>query len=157
MDDGRLHFGYNHLGSTLTTVSAEVRLPAGPVVARIEFTPTGAFAGDVELYYGDVPVGQGHIARTTLVTFGVRGFTVGYQNGTPVSPRCPGRSEFTPGALGNVVIETDERVRRGVPGGRSRDAFLGNLVRKVTAGGTLRSPAARGSHCARRPGPAPGL
>jgi arylsulfatase len=115
VDDGRLHFGYNHLGSTLTTVSAEVRLPAGPVVARIEFTPTGAFAGDVELYYGDVPVGQGHIARTTLVTFGVRGFTVGYQNGTPVSPRCPGRSEFTPGALGNVVIETDERVRRGVP------------------------------------------
>jgi hypothetical protein len=98
-------------------VSAEVALPTGPVVTRIEFTPTGAFAGDVELFYGDVPVGQGHIARTTLVTFGVHGFTVGYQNGTPVSPLCPGRSEFTNGALVQVVIETDKRVRAGVPAG----------------------------------------
>jgi arylsulfatase len=115
--DGRLRFGYNHLGSSLTTVSAEVALPTGPVVARIEFTPTGAFAGDVDLFYGDVPAGQGHIPRTTLVTFGVHGFTVGYQNGTSVSPECTGRSEFTTGALVQVVIETDKRVRAGVPGG----------------------------------------
>jgi arylsulfatase len=115
--DGRLHFGYNHLGSSLTTVSAEVALPTGPVVARIEFTPTGAFAGDVDLFYGDVPVGQGHLPRTTLVTFGVHGFTVGYQNGTPVSPLYAGRNEFTDGALAQVVIETDKRVRPGVPAG----------------------------------------
>jgi arylsulfatase len=112
--DGRLHFGYNHLGTTLTTVSAEVRLPLGPVVARIEFTPTGAFAGDVDLFYGDVPVGQGHVPRTTLVTFGMHGFTVGYQHGAPVSPLCVGRNDFTPGALVQVLIETDKRVRAGV-------------------------------------------
>jgi arylsulfatase len=111
--DGRLHFAYNHLGSTLTTVSAEVRLPAGPVVARIEFMPSAPFAGDVDLFYGDVPVGQGHLARTTLVTFGVHGFTVGYQRGTPVTPQCPGESPFTPGALAHVVIETDRRLRAG--------------------------------------------
>jgi arylsulfatase A-like enzyme len=115
VSDGRLHFGYNHLGSALSTVSAEVQLAAGPVVARIEFTPTGAFAGDVDLYYCDVPVGHGHVPRTTLVTFGVHGFSVGYQRGTAVSPRCVGPSVFTEGALVKVIIETDERLRAGVP------------------------------------------
>jgi hypothetical protein len=82
-------------------------------VARIEFMPSAPFAGDVDLFYGDVPVGQGHLARTTLVTFGVHGFTVGYQRGTPVTPQCPGESPFTPGALAHVVIETDRRLRAG--------------------------------------------
>lgn len=109
VDGGRLHFHYNHLGSTLTTIAAEVALPPGPVEARVAFTPTGAFAGDVELYYGDVPVGAGHVPRTALVTLGMQGFTVGYQRGSAISPRYEGRRPFTAGALVKVVVEAGPR------------------------------------------------
>jgi len=112
---GRLSFTYNHLGTTLTTVTAEVALPIGPVEARIEFTPTGAHAGDVDLFYGDVPVGQGHIPRTTLVTVGVHGFTVGYQRGSAINPAFAGRRDVTPGALSRVVIETFPHPHRTPP------------------------------------------
>jgi arylsulfatase len=113
--DGRLHFVYNHLGTTLTTTVAEVILPLGPVEVRLEFTPTGAHAGDVNLFYGDVPVGQGHIPRTTLVTVGVHGFTVGYQRGSAISPDFAGRNDVTPGALRRVVIETFSAAQRTPP------------------------------------------
>jgi len=112
---GRLHFTYNHLGTTLTTVAAEVVLPKGPVEARIEFTPTGAHAGDVDLFYGDIPVGQGHVPRTTLVTVGVHGFTVGYQRGSAIDPAFAGRRAVTPGALRRVVIETLSEPQRTPP------------------------------------------
>lgn len=111
----RLYFTYNHLGTTLTTVAADVTLPPGPVEARIEFTPTGAHAGDVALFYGDVPVGQGHIPRTTLVTVGVAGFTVGYQRGSAINPDFAGRRDVTPGALTRVVIETFANAQRTPP------------------------------------------
>jgi len=112
---GRLHFTYNHLGTTLTTVAAEVVLPTGPVEARIEFRPTGAHAGDVDLFYGDVPVGQGHVPRTTLVTVGVHGFTVGYQRGSAIAPDLDGRCPITAGALSRVVIETLSDPQRTPP------------------------------------------
>jgi arylsulfatase A-like enzyme len=105
--DGRLFFDYNHLGTTLTSIGAEVKLPPGPCTARIVFTPEGHHKGDIELYYGDVPVGGGQIPRTTLVTFGMHGLTVGHQLGSPVSPGCPGRAEFTPYALRRVIVETE--------------------------------------------------
>jgi hypothetical protein len=111
----RLHFTYNHLGTTLTTVAAEVVLPSGPVVARVDFSPTGAHAGDVDLYYGDVPVGQGHIPRTTLVTVGVHGFTVGYQRGSAIDPEFTGRRDIPAGVLGRVVIETFSEPQRTPP------------------------------------------
>jgi len=104
--DGRLSFVYNHLGTVLTTVTAEVPLPMGAVTARVEFTPTGPLAGDVDLHYGDVPVGQGHVPKTTRVTFGTVGFSVGYQRGSAIAPACQGRSDFTPGGLVQVVFET---------------------------------------------------
>jgi arylsulfatase len=104
--NGRLYFTYNHLGTTLTTVAAEVAVPAGPVEARIGITPSGDHAVDVDLFYGDVPVGQGHVPRTALVTFGMHGFTVGYQRGSAINPEFAGRRPVTPGALRRVVIET---------------------------------------------------
>ena len=87
----RLHFVNNLLGAQITTVSASVELPAGRVVARAVFTPTGPFQGDVELFYGDVPVGEGSVPRTTPFMYGPGGFAVGYQAGRPVSEACPGR------------------------------------------------------------------
>jgi arylsulfatase len=109
VDGGRLYFAYNHLGSVLTTIGAEVVLPPGPVEARIVFAPTAPHAGDVELYYGDVPVGAGHIPRTTLLTFGMYGLAVGYQRGSAISSRFEGKRPFTQGALVKVVIETGHR------------------------------------------------
>jgi arylsulfatase len=45
----RLHYVNNLLGAEITTVDAEVELPAGEQVVSATFTPTGRFAGDVEL------------------------------------------------------------------------------------------------------------
>ena len=112
---GRLHYVYNFLGATLTTVTAEVVLPPGPGTARVEFRATGPFRGDVDLYYGDVPVGRGDVARTQLATFGMSGFTVGYQRGPGVSPAYEGRFAFTAGALRQVVIEAAGRPFRNPP------------------------------------------
>lgn len=119
--DGRLHFTHNHLGAEVTTVSAEVPLPTGQTVAKVVFTPTGQHAGDVDLFYDDLPVGQGHVARTTRITFGMSGFTVGYQRGPAVVHEERGRFEITPGALIRVVIEAEGRRQRD-PEGEQRAA-----------------------------------
>jgi len=112
--DGRLHFAYNFLGTTVTTVGAEVELPPGPVEARVEFTPGEDRSGDVRLFYGDVPVGRGRVPRTTLLAIGLQGFTVGYQYGSAVVPGLEGRAAITPGALERVVLEIGHR-RHEVP------------------------------------------
>lgn len=110
--DRRLHWVNNLLGASITTVSAEVELPAGDVAARVVFTPTGRFRGDVELWYGDVPVGRGSIPLTTPVTYGVDPFAVGYQRTTPISRALVGRAEITPGVLHHVVVEPAGRAWR---------------------------------------------
>jgi hypothetical protein len=95
-------------------VSAGVDLPAGALVARAVFTLAGAFTGDLQLFYDDVPVGRGRIARMQPITYGMHGFAVGYQPGGPITPACPGRSEITVDVLRRVVVE--------VVGTRPRDA-----------------------------------
>jgi hypothetical protein len=111
----RLHYAYNFVGTELTVASASVELPVGRVVARVTFTPKGGgpgSGGDVALFYGDVPVGEATIARTTPLTYGTHGFAVGYQPGGPICPALAGRAEITPGVLGRVVIETEGRAAR---------------------------------------------
>ena len=102
----RLHYVHNFLGSRHTTISASVELPIGDVLVRATFTPTARFAGDLELWYGDVPVGRGQIAPTTPITFGFAPFTVGYQRMNPISPNLVGTAEITRGVLDHVVVET---------------------------------------------------
>jgi arylsulfatase A-like enzyme len=101
----RLHYVNNLLGSQLTTVSAEVELPPGEVLVRAVFTATGRFAGEVELWYGDVPVGRGAIAMTTPLTYGVDPFFVGEQRMTPVSPALAHVGRLPEGVLDHVVID----------------------------------------------------
>jgi arylsulfatase len=113
--DRRLHYAYNMLGTTITVVTAEVELPDGPTMARVVYQPTGFFQGDVDLFYGDVPVGQGHVARTMPVTYGITPFSVGYQRGTAVAPDYETPFAFTPGALAEVVIEAEGRPYRDPP------------------------------------------
>ena len=101
----RLHYVNNLLGAEITTITAEVELPAGPVLVRAVFQPTGRFRGDLALWYDDVPVGRGHIAHTTPVTYGVEPFSVGEQRMTPVAPILQGRARLPAGVLDHVVIE----------------------------------------------------
>jgi arylsulfatase len=102
---GRLHYVNNLLGAAHTTVSAEVALPPGEVLVRAVFTATGRFQGEVELWYGDVPVGRGSIPRTTPLTYGVDPFFVGEQRMTPVSPITAGLGLLPAGMLDHVVID----------------------------------------------------
>jgi arylsulfatase len=103
--DNRIHYVHNLLGATVTTVSASIPLPAGPVSARVVFTPTGRFQGDVALYYDDIPVGEGHVARTTPITYGVEGFTVGYDRGAAVTSAYEAPFAIDHGVLRRVTID----------------------------------------------------
>ena len=105
----RLHFAYNFVGTAITVVPASVELPAGEVEARVVLTKGEIGTYDVALWYGDVPVGEGKIERRTPVTYGMTGFTVGYQAGGSICPDLDGRCEVTPGVLGKVVVEPEGR------------------------------------------------
>ena len=101
----RVHYVHSFVGTEVTTVSASVELPAGDVVARVVFTPDGQHRGSIQLFYGDVPVASGHIARTTPMTFGTEPFSVGFQRGTPICNVLHGRADIPDGVLDSVVIE----------------------------------------------------
>jgi hypothetical protein len=82
-----------------------VDLPPGVTAARVTFSPTGRLQGDVQLWHGDVPVAQGHVARMTPVTYGVEPFSIGEQRMTPIAPGLSGRAGIPAGVLREVVIE----------------------------------------------------
>jgi hypothetical protein len=63
----------------------------------------------VELFYGDVPVGSGQIARTTPLTYGTPGFAIGFQPAGPIHPGLNGRAELSPTVLHHVVVESSRR------------------------------------------------
>ena len=101
----RLHYVNNLLGAEVTTVSAAEELPAGEVLVRATFHPTGRFRGDLELWYGDVPMGRGAIARTTPITYGVDPFFLCEQRMTPVAPQLEHIDRLPDGVLDHVVVE----------------------------------------------------
>jgi hypothetical protein len=90
----------------VTTVAATVVLPPGVrTEARVVFTSTGRFAGDVELFHGDASVGRGHVARTVPISFGVEGFSVGSQRGAPVTDAYETPFAIDHRVLRRVVID----------------------------------------------------
>ena len=130
--DGRLNFTYNFVATEVTTVTADVELPTEPVEVRITFTRTGR-GGEVELHYGDVPVGTGRIDRTTPLTYGTPGFAVGHQPAGPIHPDLVGRFEMAPEVLGRVVVEVLGRDASGdsLPrAGRHRHAVIHSRIRR---------------------------
>ena len=112
LQDRRLHFAYNFVGTEITVVSAERRAArrSGRGEGRRHQGGDGRY--DVALSYGDVPVGEGTIPRRTPITYGMTGFAVGYQPGGPICPALDGRAEVTPGVLRTVVIEPEGRPQR---------------------------------------------
>ena len=107
LKDRRLHYAYNFVGTRIDTVSAEVELPVGPVVARVTFSRTGGpgKGGDLAMHYDDVPVGEGSIRNTTAFTYGTPGFATGFQPHGAITPDLPGRGRIPAGVLRRVVIE----------------------------------------------------
>jgi arylsulfatase A-like enzyme len=112
---GRLHWTYNWLGARVTTVSSDEALPIGRSTIGMTFTPTGRFQGDVVLLCDDAPIGKGDVPATTPVTYGIVGFTVGYQRGTPVSPTYRPPFAMPEGVLGRVVVEPEGQEYRDPP------------------------------------------
>ena len=115
LQDRRLHWTYNLLGARVTTITSDAELPAGPCTVGVVFEPTGPFQGDVTLTCDDGPIGAGHVAATTPVTYGIVGFTVGYQRGTAVSPTYDPPFALDPSVLGRVVVEPAGREHRDPP------------------------------------------
>ncbi len=110
VQDRRLHYAYNFVGTEITTIAATEKLPIGPVVARIVFSRVpGERGGAVELFHDDVAVGGGNVPRTTLLTYGTPGFAVGYQPHSPIVGALHGRAEIPTSVLGLVVIDTRGR------------------------------------------------
>jgi len=107
--DGRLCYAYNFLGATITTVRSEVDLPRSRTTVRCAFRSTQPFQGEIELFYGELPVGSGAIPRTVPVSFGISGFEVGYQRGPSTTSDYEAPFPFTPGALGKVVFDVEGR------------------------------------------------
>jgi hypothetical protein len=81
----------------------------------LTFTPTGRFQGDIAISRKEVPIAKGHIGQTTPVTYGIIGFTVGYQRGTPVSPTYKAPFRLPDGVLKKIVIEPDGLEHRDPP------------------------------------------
>ena len=115
LKDRRLHYAYNFVGTTITTVSASVELPVGQSVGMLLSTSNGAGGADITLRYGDVPVGQGTVPRSTPVTYGMAPFAVGYQAQAPISPALTGRAEIPDGVVKRVVFDVTRRARPEPP------------------------------------------
>ena len=100
--DRRLHYTYNFVASRIVTVSAvggAAGRPGGGAASM--FTPAGrpGRGGTAQLYYDDVPVGEGEIKRTTPITYGTPGFSVGFQATGDIDHALPGRAEMPAGVL----------------------------------------------------------
>ena len=115
VQDGAVHWTDNLLGATITTVSAAEPLPAGACTVTVEFLPTGRFQGDIAISYDGREVGRGHVPMTTPITYGIVGFTVGYQRGTPVSPTYAVPFAIGKDVLRTVVVEPNGREWRDAP------------------------------------------
>lgn len=118
----RLHYVYNFLGSFSTVISASEELPVGDVLVRAVFNSTGRFRGDMNLYYGDVPMGSGSLPITVPLTYGVDPFSVGYQRMGAIHTDLPGKFEMPNGVLHRVIIDAIGRAYRD-PEGEARAAL----------------------------------
>jgi len=110
--DNRLHYMHNFLGLHRFVAEASVPVPRGQHRLIVDFSMTGRFKGNVELYYDDLPVGSAEIPMTVPFFYGTAGFTVGHLRGHSVISEEHAPFAFTPGALLTVVVEPEGRTWR---------------------------------------------
>jgi arylsulfatase len=101
VEDSRLVLDYNAFGEHTVLESAGV-LPAGTVTAEVRFARSGN-EGDFEMYVDGAAVGTCHVPLAMRIMSSI-GHSVGFDNGSPVSPRYTGANPFT-GELHEVEIQ----------------------------------------------------
>jgi len=113
MQDKKLHYAYNYVGSQEIVISSKEEVPEGAVEVRFEFEPTGkpdlkkgkGSPGNVQLYFNQKLVGEGKLPVTIPLAFGLGGgLVVGRGTGFPISSRFQNPFGFT-GTLHDVVID----------------------------------------------------
>jgi arylsulfatase len=109
----KLHYAYNYVGSTEVVLSSDVDIPEGRVEVRFEFEPTGkadikngkGAPGKTQLYINGELVKQGTLPVTIPLAFGLGGgFIVGRGVGFPISSRFRNPFAFT-GSIYCVVVD----------------------------------------------------
>ena len=105
MQDNALHYTHNFLGAQRFRVSSPP-LPEGRHHLGYSFTPTGQFAGTVDLLVDGEIVASGEIPQTTIYSYHLFGeyFCIGYDDGTPVDDTYLAPFHFS-GRLDTVVVD----------------------------------------------------
>jgi arylsulfatase len=102
VEDDKLVLDYNSFGDHTVCIS-EASVPTGTSEVGLRFTRAGS-EGDFELLFGDEVVGSCHVPFAMRIMSSI-GHSVGYDYGSPVSPRYDAPNHFA-GTLHEVVIET---------------------------------------------------
>ncbi|MFI5046292.1 MAG: arylsulfatase [Acidimicrobiia bacterium] len=114
VQDRKLKYTFNWVGTTLQDVVADAELTAGPHVCTAAFTASGpstdpampGFAGTLALYVDDEKVGEGEIVTQPgdfcLVGDGI---CVGRDSASPVTPNYTAPYRFTGGTIDKVVVD----------------------------------------------------
>jgi arylsulfatase len=113
IQDKKLHYAYNYVGSKEFVISSDAEVPEGRVEVRFEFEPKGkpdvkkgkGASGNTQLYINGELVKEGKLPVTIPLAFGLGGgFIVGRGAGFPISSRFKNPFTFT-GTIHGVVID----------------------------------------------------
>ena len=113
IQDKKLHYAYNYVGSKEFVISSDAEVPEGRVEVRFEFEPKGkpdvkkgkGASGNTQLYINGELVKEGKLPVTIPLAFGLGGgFVVGRGAGFPITSRFKNPFEFT-GTIHGVVID----------------------------------------------------
>jgi arylsulfatase len=114
IQDGRLRYTYNWVGSVLQDVDGDQDLPPGAHVLAAEFTATGPSTdpampgteGTLTLFVDDRPVGSSRlVTQPGYFCLTGDGICVGRDSASPVSPRYVSPFPFTGGTIDKVVVD----------------------------------------------------
>ncbi|MCB0919146.1 MAG: arylsulfatase [Actinobacteria bacterium] len=114
VQDGRVHYTYNWVGTYLQDVESSVPLTPGPHVVTAEFRATGrsenpqmpGAQGTLTLYIDDEAVGSSQIVTQPGYFCVVGdGLCVGRDDASPVSPTYTAPFHFTGGTIDRVVVD----------------------------------------------------
>lgn len=120
MQNGRLHYVYNYVGSRFFHVESEVTMPAGRHSLRFEFEVTGpaevkigkGAPGRGQLYLDGKLVGEIDIPLTMPLSLGLGGgFVCGVDTGSPVWDKYQPPFKFT-GTLYSVTVDVSGEMIR---------------------------------------------
>ena len=118
--EGKPVFVGNFLNRTLTRVTSDKPLPAGPAKLRAEFAYDGGGlgkGGKMTLFVGNTKVGEGRMPQTQAITLGLGGtLDIGEDTGTPIDFSYKPPFKFA-GKLGKetVDLKPDGSVGRALP------------------------------------------